>query len=163
MKLFTLLICALLLALMSACTPVKNATPEQIAMLHRIADRQITCDEGEDCKKKMARAVEWVKKHNEIGHSYYGYQTYEITKASSSTIQTRGVHFKEAGNFPAFRILRYRREDGRYNIDFSTMCDTMTCTPSGLGLRASFVNTLIGPPPGVAEVAPDKFNYSNPQ
>jgi hypothetical protein len=148
---------------MSACTPVKNATPEQMAMLHRIADRQVTCNDTEDCKKKMARAIEWIKAHNKIELSYYGYQSYEITKISPSIIRTRGLYFKEEGSFPAFRILRYRREDGRYNIDFTTMCDTMTCTPSGLGLRASFVNTLIGPPPGVAEVAPDKFNYSNPQ
>jgi len=140
--------------LLAACG--QGGTPEGRELYHRLADRPVVCTAGEDCAKKWARAIQWVRENGTIYHAGYK-TTYAIRRLTDTTIET-----DKKGKYPLFRIIKYPREDGTFGMDYYSGCEGyISCDePSAKALRASFVSAVMGLPAGVKEVKPGTYQVN---
>ncbi len=124
---------------LAACTP--GMSQQQVAFLHELADRPVTCEAGGDCDDKWNRAIEWVNAHSETG----------IRTINPNLIQTYLIYTGDkTEKYPEFSVVKYKKRDDVFTVTFTSYCDYgIPCNPSAIKRRADFVTFVLGPPAGV--------------
>ncbi len=113
-------------------------TPEQVAHAAKVredASKPVTCQRGDECEIKWARALAWIHEH-----SYW-----KLDTATDSIVTTAGPFSTE---HTAYSVLKVPLGNGVYRLDFQAKCGVRDalypkndiCEPKLLEAVASFVN-----------------------
>jgi hypothetical protein len=117
---------------LSACSWTGLGGDDDVA-LAKIANRPMSCKQGDDCSLKWGKALKWVREHTK----------YRFRQATEALIVTENP--QPGDPMSAFEVMKTPNGDGTYAISFDSYCgDEFGCDPSTLQHKADFVQTIMG-------------------